>query len=145
MIAAAILTCALGCGAAERQGSSSAGPPSGAPTVESITAAEAQARVQAGSAILVDVREANEIASGMAEPAVWMPDSRIGGEEWKRFVAAIPQDQEVIFYCRSGRRSQGAGLRLASLGYRVSNMGGFSSWTQAGLPVKTPTDPQIGK
>jgi rhodanese-related sulfurtransferase len=145
LIAAAFLVLGLGCGGADRQGSGTSGPPAGAPKVEAISAADAAARVKAGSAVLVDVREADEIATGMAEPAVWMPSSRIGGEEWKRFVAAIPKEQEVILYCRSGRRSHQAGLRLASLGYRTSNMGGFSAWTQAGLPVETPTDPQVGK
>lgn len=112
-----------------------------------IGAKEAATLVERGAAVLVDVREARELKSGMAAPAIWMPTSIIGadGPEWRDWVASQPKDRELIFYCATGGRAQYAATELARQGYRTANMGGFSAWQSAGLPVKTPEHPEVGK
>lgn len=103
-----------------------------------VSAKNAQELVSKKEAILVDVREPSEAAQGMAEPAVLMPLSEMenNSPEWRKFVAGLDKKRKVIVYCRSGRRSGIVGEKLAGMGFDVMNMGGFSSWEKAGLPVK---------
>ena len=82
--------------------------------VAKVTPADAAKRVADGKAVLVDVREA---------------------AEWKDFLAKNG-DKEIIVYCRSGRRSETVAGALAAKGLKVSNVGGFKDWTDAGLPVR---------
>lgn len=104
-----------------------------------MTPSEAHQLVQAGKAILIDVREEEELReSGMAEGAQWLPMSKMDEEEpeWKAFKAALPKDKTVILYCRSGNRSGRVAEFLAQDGFQTVNLGGFASWQRAGLPVK---------
>lgn len=116
------------------------------PSVRSVEPREAYGLLRNDFAILVDVREANEIASGMAEGAQWMPyTSKIetNSPEWNAWIQALPKDKEIIFYCRSGRRSGLAAAEImAAKGFRASNMGGFEDWEKAGLPVRKGTPHQ---
>lgn len=107
--------------------------------VASITPTEAARLVTEGKAILIDVREPMEWAqSGVATPAVLLPksefdDGRVG--DWKR-VLSEAGDKQIIFYCRSGRRSGDVAQVLAAEGRNVANAGGFKDWQAAGLPVR---------
>jgi rhodanese-related sulfurtransferase len=95
--------------------------------------------VNAGKAVLVDVREEEELQeTGTAPQAQFMPTSFIEdcAPEWKAFVAALPKDKEIILFCRSGNRSGRVAMKLAQMGYQTSNMGGFEGWIKAGLSVK---------
>jgi rhodanese-related sulfurtransferase len=100
--------------------------------------ADAKRLVETKQVIVVDVREANELASGMALGAMHMPLSQVeaDGPEFKKFLAGLPKDKEIWFYCRSGRRSGIVSEKMNSLGFRVRNAGGFSDWQSAGLPTK---------
>lgn len=91
-------------------------------------------------AVIVDVREKDEIDQGMAAPALWMPTSQIEAEgpEWKAFVSKLSKDKEIMVYCRSGRRSGNAASKLAALGFKASNLGAFKDWVDAGLPTLKP-------
>ena len=113
---------------------------SAAKPAENISAQETQGLLVNGFAVLVDVREADEIKDGMAAPAQWIPFSKIeaGAPEWKAFQDKHPKDKKVIFYCRSGKRAGKAADLLREKGFQAANMGGFSSWTAAGLPSKKP-------
>ena len=106
--------------------------------VAKVTPAVAAKRVADGKAVLVDVREAAEWKeSGVAGPAVLLAKSDFDGAqtEWKDFLAKNG-DKEIIVYCRSGRRSETVAGALAAKGLKVSNVGGFKDWTDAGLPVR---------
>lgn len=92
-----------------------------------------------GRAILIDVREASEIAEGgMAQPARWMPMSAVDAQtaSYHEFIAKLPKDEVIVVYCRSGRRSGIFIDRHAHLGLAFENMGAFAGWKNAGLPVK---------
>lgn len=105
--------------------------------IEPITPKAAAALVEKGAATLVDVREEEEVTSGMAKPAKWFPLSKVQSDPaaFKTFLAALPKGK-VIFYCEVGGRSEKAGQKAKALGYPAANMGGLSDWTAAGLPTR---------
>ena len=104
----------------------------------SITPAEAAARVAAGTAVLIDVREPGEWAGGVAEPALLCSLSDLRGPraQWKSVLEAN-RDKELILYCASGARSGIAAGMLRKEGFNAVNCGGFGGWRGAGLPVRS--------
>jgi len=93
-----------------------------------ISVEELKARLDAGeSPRMIDVREDEEVAQGMIPGALHLPLGQIPHQ-----LAAIPKDEEVIFICRSGYRSDQACQYLSSLGHQgVANMvGGMLAWNQ---------------
>ena len=104
-----------------------------------IQPAEAARRVAAGTAVLIDVREPGEWASGVAAPARLMALSALHRDRRSCCEAiAGDRDREIILYCHSGMRSAAAARLLRREGFRTVNLGGFSAWRAAGLPVRTP-------
>lgn len=112
---------------------------SSAAGVRHVAPDEASRLVNRGAAVLVDVREPDEWASGVAKPAQLLPLSDLTGarQKWKPFLNQHRQ-REIILYCRSGGRSANAARLLAGEGFRVANLGGLNVWTDAGLPTRTP-------
>jgi len=51
-------------------------------------------------AFVVDVRESEELAGGVIDGMTHWPLS-----EFDKYKSSCPLDQEIIFYCRSGKRS----------------------------------------
>lgn len=77
--------------------------------------------------VILDVRTAQEFASGHIPGAALLPNETIGTED-------IPllhdKDQLILVYCRSGNRSKQAAEKLAQLGYtNIVEFGGINSWT----------------
>jgi rhodanese-related sulfurtransferase len=105
----------------------------------SISAAEADERVKAATAVLIDVREPDEWNDGVAEPALLCSLSDLRGPraQWKAVLEAN-KDKELILYCASGARSGVAASILRKEGFNVVNAGGFGNWSRAGLPVRKP-------
>jgi len=112
---------------------------SSAAGVRHVSAEEASRLVTSGAAVLVDVREPDEWAAGVAKPAQLLALSDLTGprQKWKTFLNQHRQ-REIILYCRSGARSGNAARLLAGEGYKVANLGGFNTWADAGLPVRQP-------
>jgi rhodanese-related sulfurtransferase len=109
--------------------------------VETIAPAAAAEQVNAGKAVLVDVRERAELDAGMAEGAHWYPTSSIRSDPaaYLKFIASLPQDRTVVFYCASGVRSgKAAEIAVRDGGRKAANLGGFKDWKAAGLPVAAP-------
>lgn len=93
---------------------------------------DVRARLDAGRAVLVDIREADEFARAHIAGAHSLPLS-----QWGR--APLPFDAavDVIFTCRSGMRTAGACDRLAQsvpAGAFVLD-GGVEGWKRAGLAL----------
>jgi molybdopterin/thiamine biosynthesis adenylyltransferase/rhodanese-related sulfurtransferase len=103
--------------------------------VPEVAATDAFVR-QAGGALLVDVREDNERASGT--PAAALGLSR-GFLELRIEQAEPDRDRDILLLCGSGQRSLLAAEALQRMGYRhVSSVaGGMNAWKVAGLPVVT--------
>jgi rhodanese-related sulfurtransferase len=87
-----------------------------------------------GRYLLVDVREPNEVAAEAYPGGVVVPLSTFDP-------AAIPdpEGKEVVFACRSGKRSVTASLaaQAAGLPYDKHLAGGILGWKAAGQPTKT--------
>ena len=104
--------------------------------------AAAAAKVRAGEAIVIDVREPKEWESGVAAPAYLLPLSDLRGDRTKwMHVLAESKETPIYLYCRSGNRSGQAAAILAKEGFNVANIGGFSDWKAAELPTRTPDQP----
>jgi rhodanese-related sulfurtransferase len=102
-----------------------------------LTPPQVHERLNAGRAILVDIREAGEFARSHIIGAQSQPLST-----WEKAHLSVDPDADVIFTCRSGMRTAGACDRLAA---RVSGdafvlEGGLDAWAKAGLPVATNAD-----
>ena len=89
--------------------------------------------IREGRMLLVDVREPNETAVESYPEGVVVPLSSFDP-------AAIPDPagKEVVFACRSGKRSVTASLaaQAAGLPYDKHLAGGIIGWKAAGLPTK---------
>jgi len=99
----------------------------------------ADAKVKAGEAVLIDVREPSEWTSGVAKPAALLPlsDLRGGRKQWAGFLQKN-RGKTLILYCASGMRSGTAAGMLKKEGFTVFNLGGFGRWANAGLPTRRP-------
>jgi rhodanese-related sulfurtransferase len=104
------------------------------PTVRDLTPQEVERGLQEGRIVLVDVREPNETALERFPDAVLVPLSAFDP-------AAIPEPagRDVVFACRSGRRSVTASLAAQEQGfaYGAHLAGGILAWKAAGLPTET--------
>lgn len=112
-------------------------PQGGSPRIEP---REAMRAIEAGEAVLVDVREHGELMGGLAEPAVWMPTSQFSRNTrvWRRFVDTLPREKRVIVYCAAGVRAGRVADALARLGFDTANLGAYRNWHAAGLPTRMP-------
>lgn len=70
--------------------------------------------------VIVDVRTKSEYNSGHVVGAINIPHDKIEDNE-------LDKNKLIFVYCKSGTRSQLAYETLTSLGYRVYNLGSYSS------------------
>ncbi len=103
------------------------------PSVRDLTPQEVARGLQEDRIILVDVREPNETALERIPGSVLVPLSSFDP-------AAIPEPEgrEVVFSCRSGRRSVTASLAAQEQGFAFGShlAGGILAWKAAGLPTE---------
>ncbi len=100
-----------------------------------VTPAQATHLINREDAVVVDVREANEFASGHVLGAKNLPLARMetaAGDSVKK------KDRPVIVYCDGTDRSAKALAALKKQGFtRAANLsGGLKAWQDAGLPVE---------
>ena len=107
---------------------------SGDPRVHNLTPEEVARGLAEDRILLVDVREQNEVALERYPAAVVVPLSGFDP-------AAIPDPhgRQVVFACRSGRRSITASLAAQEQGYPYDAhlAGGILAWKAAGLDTET--------
>lgn len=99
-----------------------------------IPPAQAHRMIQEGTAVLLDVREADEYQAGHAPGALLVPLSGLAAG------ADVPGSQDgrsLVLICRSGNRSQHAARLLAERSVEsVDVIGGMRDWAAQGLPVQ---------
>ena len=96
-------------------------------TYRQITMDEAVAMMAEESGyIILDVRRADEFATGHIPGAINVANESIGTDE----VPELPdKNQLIMVYCRSGRRSKEASEKLVKLGYtNLVEFGGILDW-----------------
>ncbi len=111
--------------------------------VPKITPAQAQEMIAKGDTLVLDVRDAAEVAaSGKVAGALAVsrgllefkadPESPTADKNFSR-------DKTVIVYCASGGRAALAGKLLKDFGYdKVYSLGGFKDWVEAGGKIDKP-------
>jgi len=106
--------------------------------VKVLSPKEAKVELDNG-ALLVDVREMDEVASFACEvpETIIMPLS-----VFQTKYQELPKDRDMIIACAGGGRSLFAATFLSQHGYeRVANLdGGVFTWNSQGLPVKKGAD-----
>ena len=102
--------------------------------VHDLTPQEVSKGMAEGHYLLVDVREPNEVAAEAYPGAVVVPLSSFDPKN-----IPDPQGKQVVFACRSGKRSVTASLaaQAAGLPYDKHLAGGIIGWEAAGLPTKS--------
>jgi rhodanese-related sulfurtransferase len=107
------------------------------PTTESVSLETARAEAAAGRAVLIDIREPDETARGVAAGAVLLPMSQLQSR-----LAEIPVDprQPVFLVCNSQNRSRATLKALRERGYGHARYveGGMSEWVRRGWPLVAP-------
>jgi rhodanese-related sulfurtransferase len=102
--------------------------------VHDLTPEEVSKGMAEGRYLLVDVREPNEVAVDAYPGAVVVPLSTFDPK-----AIPDPAGKQVVFACRSGKRSVTASLaaQAGGLAYDKHLAGGMLAWKAAGLPTKT--------
>ena len=121
ILLAAVTTFAFGCAADDG--------------IEVITVKEfAEAVKNDSTAVIVDVRTAEEFAEGHIEGAL-----NIDVKDASAFdngIKTFDNSRTYYVYCRSGRRSHKAATKIQALGFKVFDMeGGITAWKNADMPV----------
>jgi rhodanese-related sulfurtransferase len=104
--------------------------------VPKITPDQASDMIKKGNTLVVDVRDAPEVAvSGKVAGAVHVSRGMLefrADPESPYHDTNFDKDKAVILYCVSGGRAALAGKLLKDMGYdKVYNVGGFKDWTGA--------------
>lgn len=109
-------------------------------TIENLTPDQVQAELATGNIVLVDIRDANELANGTIPGAIHVSRGMLEFHADPASPLHKPEldpNRRVILHCASGGRSALAVHTLRTLGYRnVAHLdGGFKAWQAAGKPV----------
>jgi len=81
---------------------------------------------QENKAILIDVREAEEIAHGMLKGAKSYPLSKMkNNPQWSEEIKKMSGDKKIFLYCRSGGRAGKVQDMLKEKGIKSQNIGGY--------------------
>jgi rhodanese-related sulfurtransferase len=102
--------------------------------VKDLTPEDVSKGMAEGRYLLVDVREPNEVAVEAYPGAVVVPLSSFDPRD-----IPDPHGKQVVFACRSGKRSVTASLaaQAGGLAYDKHLAGGMLAWKAAALPTKT--------
>jgi rhodanese-related sulfurtransferase len=102
-------------------------------SVHDLTPEDVSKGIAEGRYLLVDVREPNEVAVEAYPDAVVVPLSGFDPQD-----IPDPGAKQVVFACRSGKRSVTASLAAQAdgLAYDKHLAGGMLGWKAAGLPTK---------
>lgn len=102
--------------------------------VQDLTPEDVSKGIAQGRYLLVDVREPHEVAVEAYPDAVVVPLSGFDPND-----IPDPAGREIVFACRSGKRSVTASLaaQAEGLSHDKHLAGGMLGWKAAGLPVKS--------
>jgi rhodanese-related sulfurtransferase len=106
-------------------------------TTDMVSLEVARAEFEAGRAILIDIREPDEHATGVAPGARLLPMRQLGSR-----AGEIPTDpnQPVLLICNTQNRSSATLKALRERGYSHVRyvQGGMSEWARRGWPMVKP-------
>ncbi|MGE0740197.1 MAG: rhodanese family protein [Hyphomonadaceae bacterium] len=101
-------------------------------TLRPIDARTLKQKLDAGEAVLIDIRESDEHAREHIIGARLAPLTVIDSHDFDR-----DHDKVAVFHCRSGMRTQANAAKLLARGFRDAYFleGGIEAWKAMGLPV----------
>lgn len=101
-------------------------------TEQSVAPERVAELISAGEAQVVDVRTPEEYAAGHVAGAEHVPF-----EELTARAESLDRSRPLVFYCRSGSRSELARQAFLASGWEARSMtGGLVEWTERGLPLE---------
>ena len=87
------------------------------------------------TSIILDVRTSKEYAEGHLAGAQQL--DYLNPEAFNAGISKLDKSRTYYIYCRSGKRSHGACLKMQKQGFKVYDMeGGILNWTKLGMPVE---------
>ncbi len=110
--------------------------------IENLTVEQVAAEIAAGDAVLVDLREPEELtANGKIPGSLNVPRGMLefrADPTSSYHQEPLDPSKRVIVHCAAGGRSALAAATLQDMGYeRVAHLeGGFNAWKQAGHPTE---------
>lgn len=115
--------------------------------LENVSVQEAKEMIEKDDVFILDVRTPDEFNSSHIKGATLIPVSNAFGSNLssdsllKARIDEVPK-KKILVYCRTGHRSDTAGIMLVNAGYsQVYNMaGGITAWIDAGYPVVSSED-----
>lgn len=97
----------------------------------------AYSMVQKNEAVIIDVREEDELKAGMIKDAKWFPLSKVMNDKnWKEDFGRLTKGKKIFLHCRSGARSEKVMNILKKNGIHSENIGGYEK-LKIELPVIT--------
>lgn len=109
--------------------------------IQNLTAAQVEAEIARGGVTVVDIREAEELASGMLPGAVHVPRGLLefrAEPTSPAYRGELKKGSRIILYCASGGRSALAADILQQMGYtNVAHLdGGLKMWVAEGNAIE---------
>lgn len=87
------------------------------------------------TSILLDVRTPKEYAEGHLANARQL--DYLNTETFDAGIKQLDKSRTYYIYCRSGKRSHSACLKMKKQGFKVYDMeGGILNWTKLGMPIE---------
>ena len=87
------------------------------------------------TSFLLDVRTSKEYAEGHLAGARQL--DYLNTEAFDAGIKQLDKSRTYYIYCRSGKRSHSACLKMKKQGFKVYDMeGGILNWTKLGMPVE---------
>ena len=100
------------------------------PDIE-VTPERTKELLDAGEAVVVDVREPYEREAGHIDGSEHIELERLASK-----AETLPRDKQIVFQCRLGARSAMAAQAFRAAGFDAWSMeGGLEAWHAKGLPV----------
>ena len=112
--------------------------------VENLSPEQVAQELQAGDAILLDVREPQEREAAAIPGSISAPRGMLefyADPSLPYHKEELQQDRRIILHCASGGRSALGAVTLKEMGYsNVAHLdGGIKAWQEAGNPVEGTT------
>ena len=110
--------------------------------VENLDAESVERELSSGEAVLVDVRDADEVtANGRIPGSVHVPRGMLefrADPSSPYYQEPLDPSRRIILHCASGGRSALGAATLQEMGYsNVAHLdGGIKAWKEAGKPVE---------
>ena len=103
--------------------------------MKDVETAEATLLINRRNAVLLDVRETNELEGGRVPNAVHIPLSQLDSRVQE---IAKHSSRPIVAYCATGRRTRAAERALTRAGFKevYGLRGGIAAWKKDNLPLE---------